>query len=134
MFLKSFTTIFLYKIMEEKSIFELLGGEKVINAVVESTFKKVCKDEIIMEYFQEINITFLMNHQKRLWAYITGGPTYYQGRDMRSTHHCLRLEDIHFDRMMEHYIETLHEFEVDPKLIEKMIERIETLKSEILNK
>ena len=63
-----------------------------------------------------------------------GGPNLYQGKDMRSAHIKMNLQDVHFDAVVNHLVSTLKELNVNADAIQQVVARVETLRNEILNR
>ena len=83
------------------SLFKSIGGEAVLKTVV-SEFTNIVIDD------DRINFTFAqsdLDKFKRLLyeqlCEITGGPCHYSGRDMRSAHEKLKINDAEFNALAE---------------------------------
>lgn len=120
--------------MEEKTIYEQLGGAPAIDIAVDKFYDKVLADPIVNHFFKETNMNFQRKHQKNFITYATGGPHNYQGRDMRKAHEKFHLEDIHMDTIKKHLGDTLLELGVKAELVQKVLDLVETLRNEILNR
>ena len=118
----------------EKSVYEELGGEAAIDAVVDSFYIKVLADPLVNGFFKDIDISKQGKKQKNFIAFATGGPNKYEGRDMRKAHAKFHLEDQHFDKIVELLVATLKEFKVSDQLIEKVGAKLLPLRNEVLNK
>ena len=119
---------------EQKTIYEKLGGEKAINDAVEIFYEKVLSDPELMGFFSETNMEFQKKHQKDFITFITGGSKVYKGKDMRSAHKNLKIDEEHFNAIRDYLAETLKEMGVDNELVSKVTEAIEKLRPEILNR
>ncbi len=116
-----------------KTIFEQIGGEPSVIAAVDIFYDKVLADELLMEFFQDVNMKFLKSHQKSLITFLCGGDIVYKGKDLRTAHRHLKLEEVHFDQIVLHLTDTLNELGVPEDIVSKIIEKIEFLRFEVLN-
>jgi hemoglobin len=120
--------------MNDKTIYEQLGGEPAIDKAVGLFYEKVLGDDLLLDFFQEVNVAVLKNHQKKLWTFITGGPNAYIGKDLRTAHKHLKIEDEHFDRVGAHMEATLKELGVPENLVNNIMEKVLFLRDEVLNR
>ena len=119
---------------QQTSLFEKLGGEPAFEMAVDIFYKKVLSDELVNEFFVETNMAEQKKHQKNFLMLACGGPNYYKGRDLRTAHMRLSLDDNHFDAIIGHLASTLKELTVSEDLIKIVVDRIETLRPDILNR
>ena len=87
---------------EQKTIYEELGGEKAVNDAVEIFYEKVLSDPELMGFFAETNMAFQKKHQKDFITFLTGGSKVYSGKDMRSAHKSLKIDDEHFNEIRDY--------------------------------
>jgi hemoglobin len=120
--------------MNGQTLIEALGGEAAIEKVVKSFYDKILRDEELYEFFKEIKIEEKNCLQKYFLISILGGPDVYNGKDMIKAHENLKLEDVHFELIKKHLINSLNDVIVDHSLIPCVMERIEPLRKEVLNK
>ena len=116
-----------------KTIYEQIGGEAAVTAAVDLFYEKILADDLLMEFFQDVNMTFLKAHQKSLITFLCGGNNAYKGKDLRTAHRHLKLEEVHFDQIVLHLTDTLNELGVPEDIVSKIIEKIEFLRFEVLN-
>ena len=117
-----------------KTIYEELGGEPAIEAAVELFYAKVLVDPELMGFFSETNMTFQKKHQKDFITYLTGGSNIYNGKNMRSAHQHIKLNDEHFDSVKNYLIETLLELNVSQNIVNNIKGAIENLRNDVLNR
>ena len=120
--------------MEEKTLYEKLGGEKAIDAVVELLNQKLSKDPLLSEYFVHIDIKSHKFYQKQFFTKLTGGSSIYTGKNMRDAHKDLELIDEEADQLMVLIKETLNELNVKEDLISTFCSAAESLRNEVLNR
>ncbi len=66
------------------------------------------------------------------WAF--GGPEEYRGRDLRTAHRHLGLDDRHFDAIAGHLRATLRELGIAPELIEESISIVAGTRDDVLDR
>ncbi len=120
--------------MEETSIYETIGGEGAITAAVEEFYKRVMSDPDLEEFFAETNMEVQKKHQKNFLTMALGGPKQYSGKDMRKAHASMDLKDLHFDLIKKHLTDTLNALGVPETLIQKVMDIVEPLRNDVLNK
>ena len=120
--------------MEQKTIYEQLGGEPAIDVAVDKFYDRVLADPIVSGYFAKTNMKFQRRHQKNFLTFATGGPNNYEGRNMREVHKDMHLEDIHMDQIEKHLGDTLLELGVKQELVKTVLDLVDSLRPEILNR
>ncbi len=88
-------------VVEEKSIYEKLGGEEGISAAVEAIVARHLENEDIKQYFIPLTenpeyFNQFKQHVKDFLAAGTGGKTKYKGRDMVDAHTGLNISEADF--------------------------------------
>ncbi len=88
-------------VVEEKSIYDKLGGEEGISAAVEAIVAKHLENEDIKHYFIPLTenpeyFNQFKQHVKDFLAAGTGGNTEYKGRDMAGAHTGLNISEADF--------------------------------------
>lgn len=70
----------------KKTLFERLGGEAAINAVVDKFYEFMLADPITAPFFAKTDMTKQRQSQKDFIIMVTGGPNHYHGMDMKKAH------------------------------------------------
>ncbi len=120
-----------------ESLYEKLGGEAAVNAAVDIFYKKVLDDHRINRFFENIDMTKQIAKQKAFLTLAFGGPSDYDGKDMRAAHAKLvqmGLDDSHFDAVMENLGATLVELNVPEELIGEAAAIAESTRNDVLGK
>lgn len=89
-----------------KTLYERLGGEEAMDAVVKRFYEKVLADERINGMFKNTNMSRQHRMQKAFLSHAFGGPS-YNGKNMRQAHKRLGITDLHFNAVAEHVLSTL---------------------------
>ena len=86
-----------------------------LRRVVDKLYPRVLADPSLLFYFKQLDderLKGLRWHMLTLLAVVTGGPSKYQGRDLREAHAHLLITGDAFDRVVWHLQATLQELEV----------------------
>jgi hemoglobin len=106
--------------IEEKTLFEKIGGMKTVNDAVYIFYAKVLMDDTIRHFFNLI----LMNDQacklKVFLAYAFGNKTSFNSTNLRAVHSYLDITEAHFYAVIGHLNTTLKELNVEQNLIDEV--------------
>ena len=83
------------------TLFERLGGEPAVSAVVDVFLQRVAADKRINGRFINTDLTRLRALLIQFVSAATGAKVEYAGRDMRTTHAGLQIVDEEFDALVE---------------------------------
>ena len=105
---------------EKQALFERLGGEQGLNAIVEDFTPRVMQDPRVNWQRNGIkrgglfhrdqneawkaspeNISQLNKHLVQFLSLVTGGPAHYDGTDLKSVHSGMRISNPEFDAAIE---------------------------------
>lgn len=119
---------------DDDSIYEQIGGEEAIEAVVDSFYERVLDDEQLVEYFEDTDMDDLRAHQVTFISHVTGGPVTYDGADMRTAHAHLDLTDADFAAVADHLRASLAEFDVPEHHVDAIMSEVAGLEADVLNR
>jgi hemoglobin len=119
----------------EKSLYERLGGYDAIAAIVNDYIRAMRADPQFSRFSGgrgtdkknrdlQLNIDILCS--------LTGGPCYYMGRDMKTSHAGLVITESEWDAQMKYIASALDKFKVPQKEKEEVLTIIENLKRDIV--
>ncbi len=119
------------------SLYEKLGGQNAVDAVVETFYRKVLTDERVMDFFDDVDMDNQIVKQKAFLTMVFGGPVSYSGKDMRERHRHLvarGLNDGHVDAVVELLGASLAEHGVDANDIEQIASIANSVRDDVLNR
>jgi hemoglobin len=116
------------------SLFERIGGEAAVDAAVDRFYRKVLMDDRISEFFETVDMDRQRAKQKAFLTYAFGGPNQYSGRDMRAAHAKMKLNEAHFEAVLEHLTATLRELNVAEELVADVARIASSVKADVLNR
>lgn len=117
---------------QEKSLYDRLGGEPAVSAVVDDFAKNVLADDRINKKFAKTNATRLVANLKSFVCFATGGPCKYEGRDMTVAHKHMGTTAGEFNALVEDLVKTLDKFKVQEKEKGELLGALAGLKSQIV--
>lgn len=118
--------------MQEKSLYERLGGEAAISAVIDDFVARVAADERINKKFARSNIERVKFHLKEQVCAATGGPCKYTGLSMKESHKNMKVTEGEFNALVEDLVATLDKFNVPAKEKGELLGILGPLKSQIV--
>lgn len=106
------------------SLYDQLGGDTAISAALDRFYDKVLADPTVSVFFDGVDVDRVKEQQRSFLAMAFGGPSNYQGRDLRSAHAAARargLGEEQYEVFMGHFRDTLVELGVpEPQVVEVM--------------
>ena len=96
----------------DPTLYERLGEQAAIEAVVDQFITNVAADTRINSFFATTDIPRLKRLLVEQICQATGGPCEYTGRDMKSSHAGLGITTEDFNALVEDLVAALDEFNV----------------------
>lgn len=101
--------------MQQKSLYDRLGGQSAITAVVDDFTANVAADSRINKFFAKTDIPRFKKLLADQICAATGGACTYTGRDMKSAHAGMGITNAQFNALVEDLVKTLDKFKVPEK-------------------
>lgn len=105
--------------MSEKSLYDRLGGETAITAVIDDFVGRAAGDPKVNFFrdgkFKGIDVPNLKKHLVQFVSMATGGPSKYEGRDMKTAHAGMKITNAEFGAIAADLSATLDKFKVPAK-------------------
>ncbi|MEW9700795.1 group 1 truncated hemoglobin [Paenibacillus sp. SI8] len=120
--------------MSTATLFEKFGGEETIARVVDYFYELVLADELVQGFFKDTDMEKQRKHQTKFISFALGGPNAYSGASMAKAHAGLNLQPEHFAAIAKHLHDALAHFGVEEADIAQVLEKVSTLKDDILYK
>jgi hemoglobin len=118
-----------------ESLYQRLGGYDAIAAATDELLARLQADPKLRDYWKGAS----NNNQRRARQLIVdfmsdaaGGPTYYTGRDMHTSHEGMHIDASDWKAFMHHAAETLDHFGVSAREKEEVLAFFMSLKGEIV--
>ncbi|MDX2044356.1 MAG: group 1 truncated hemoglobin [Acidobacteriota bacterium] len=126
------TAVSISALAQEKSLYERLGGEKAISAVVDDFAGRVLADTRINKKFVDSDPTRLVNNLKTFMCMATGGGCKYEGLSMKASHKNMGVTGGEFGALVEDLVATLDKFKVPEKEKNELLGALGGMKGDIV--
>ena len=112
------------------TLYERLGGEPAIQAVVDGMYVKILADPDLTDFFRKTNMDHQKAMQKKFLLMVLGGPSEYDGKSMREAHQGRGIADKEFDAVCGHVVATMKDLGVSDELINETAGLLVTLRGD----
>ena len=121
--------------MSQKTLYARLGGYDAISAVVSDLLPRLQQDPLLSHFWQRRPEDSLQRSKQLLIDFLcsgAGGPVYYTGRDMKTSHKGMRLSEADWSAFMKHFHATLDAFNVPQIERDELAQFIESTKMDMV--
>jgi len=118
-----------------KSLFDRLGGKDGIDKLVESLVQNVTADGKLKKSFSKVKGEKLDNFKKSLSEQIceiAGGPCKYQGKDMKSAHEGISINDSQWDAFVQDFSAAMDENKIEENEKNELMALFAPLRADIV--
>src|SRR5215813_12677486 len=115
-----------------KSLFDRLGGQPAISAVVDDFAGNVLADTRINKKFAKTNAPRLLENLKDFVCYATNGPCKYTGLSMKESHKNMGTTAGEFNALVEDLVKTLNKFNVPAAEQKELLGALAGLRGDIV--
>ncbi|MDF2644733.1 MAG: globin [Paenibacillus sp.] len=116
------------------TLYEKFGGEETIAKVVNYFYDLVLADDTVNHFFKNTDMEKQRKHQAKFISFALGGPNQYSGGAMSKVHEGMDLQPAHFDAIIKHLRFALVHFGVFEDDISEALNKVESLRGDILYK
>ena len=125
--------------MKEKSLYDRLGGNQAIAAVVDEFVARVAADARINSFFSKTasdpeRLKTFKNHLVNQICEASGGPCKHTGKDMKSAHMGMGVSGADFNALVEDLVMALDKFEVGKTEKDQLLGALGPMKGDIVEK
>lgn len=118
---------------EGVSLYDVIGGEPALIAVVDDFYVRVLADPELAGFFAGANMNKLKGRQVEFFAEALGGPQVYSGPTMRQAHQGRGIGQMHFNLVASHLIDALSAAGVADDQVRTIVSAIAPLADEIVS-
>ena len=118
----------------DKTLYEAMGGETVLRSAVAHFADNVVADDRINFTFAEANMDKFRQLLFEQFCNLSGGPCKYTGRDMRTSHVKLHINNAEFNALAEDLYIGLDQAGVPYRLQNKLMALLAPMQHEIVSK
>ena len=117
---------------DEPTLYERLGGQEAIVAVVDDFIANVAADDRINGFFANSDIPKLKANLVDQVCEASGGPCTYTGKDMKSAHAGMQITEEQFNAMGEDMLKTLETFQVPERETDELMTLLGSMQGDIV--
>ena len=118
----------------QRSLYDRLGGETAIKAVVDEFVANVGADTRINKFFANANLDRLKGHLVNQIGQASGGPQQYTGRDMKTAHAGMGIYEPAFNALVDDLVKALDKFSVPEQEKNELLAILAPMKAAIVEK
>lgn len=121
--------------MSEKSLYDRLGGYDAISAVADDLLPRLQADARLARFWQHRAEDSVRREKQLLIDFLcsnAGGPLYYTGRDMKTSHKGMKITEGDWSAFLGHLNATLDAFKVPQAERDQVIAFIQSTKGDIV--
>lgn len=116
------------------TMFERYGGFASVSRIVSAFYDRVFESDLLVGYFEGIDMKRLIDHQTKFIAALMGGPASYTNEQLERVHANLGITEEAFMEAVALLKETFEDFELDESDIAAVQRDILVLKNFIVVK
>jgi len=121
--------------MSEKTLYERLGGYDAISAVAGDLLPRLQSDPLLAGFWQHRGEDGMRREKQLLIDFLcssAGGPLYYTGRDMKTSHRGMKISGRDWSAFLGHLNATLEAFQVPRAERDEVVAFIQSTKADIV--
>ena len=121
--------------MNNKTLYERLGGYDAISAVANNLLPRLQADPQLARYWQHRGEDGVNREKQLLIDFLcssAGGPLYYTGRDMKTSHKGMKISESDWSAFLGHVNATLEAFQVPQPERDQVVAFVQSTKPDIV--
>jgi hemoglobin len=121
--------------MSDKTLYERLGGYDAICAVANDLLPRLQADPQLARFWQHRGEDGLRREKQLLIDFLcssAGGPLYYTGRDMKTSHKGMKISESDWSAFLGHVTATLESFKVPQAECDEVVAFVQSTKPDIV--
>ena len=121
--------------MNQKSLYERLGGYDGITGFVNNLLPRLEEDSLLGRFWENRGDDGIEREKQLLIDYLcskAGGPVYYTGRDMKTSHKGMKISESDWEVFFGHAGATMQYLQVPEQECNDVVEFVSSLKKDIV--
>ena len=121
--------------MSTKTLYERLGGYEAICAVTDDLLPRLQSDSRLGRFWQHRGDDGVKREKQLLIDFLcssAGGPLYYTGRDMKTSHKGMKISESDWSAFLGHLNATLETFKVPRAERDEVVAFVQSTKPDIV--
>lgn len=117
---------------EPETLYDRLGGNDAVSAIVKGTLAYTVEDERIAHTFENSNVERVERLLIEQICDLTGGPCEYTGQTMERSHRGLELTSAHFNALVENLQRAMRDNGVDYRTQNQLVAILAPMHADIV--
>ena len=122
------------KTVDNRSLYDRLGGKDSITAVVDDFVTRVAADTRINRFFAHANVPRLKQMLVDQICQASGGSCTYSGKDMKTAHQGMGITESDFDALVQDLVASLDTFKVGEREKSELLAILGPMKKDIVER
>lgn len=121
--------------MSQRSLYERLGGYDAITTFTNDLLPRLQTDSQLGRFWENRGDDGVARERQLLIDYlcsVTGGPMYYTGRDMKTSHKGMKISESDWSTFLEHAGATMKALRIPQQECDEIAAFVTSLKSDIV--
>ena len=121
--------------MTDKTLYERLGGYDAINAFVNNLLPRLEGDEQLGRFWKNRSDDGIAREKQLLIDYLSanaGGPMYYTGRDMKTSHKGMKISESDWTIFLGHAGATMEALQIPKQECDDVVAFVLSLKDDMV--
>ena len=121
--------------MNDSTLYERLGGYDAVAAVAANLLPRLMEDDALARFWAHRGEDGLRREEQLLIDFLcdrSGGPLYYTGRDMLTSHKGMRISESDWSAFIGHLEATLDHFQVPDRERDEVLAFIDSTRTDIV--
>ena len=121
--------------MSQETLYTRLGGYEAISAVVSDLLPRLQQEPLLAHFWQRRPADSLQRSKQLLIDFLcsnAGGPVYYMGRDMKTSHKGMKISEADWLAFMKHLYATLDAFKVQQPERDELVALVQNTKNDMV--
>ncbi|MBM3908342.1 MAG: group 1 truncated hemoglobin [Gemmatimonadetes bacterium] len=117
------------------SLYVRLGGYDAVAAVTDDILARELKDPVVMPFFKGLETADLQRIRQHLVDQLcaaAGGPCFYPGKDMKTTHAEMEITPAVWNTFVGHILESLDAFKIHGRERNELVAIVNSLRKDIV--
>jgi hemoglobin len=116
----------------QNTLYDKLGGETGVDAIVSGLIKQIGQDKQIFHYFAEANISRFRTHLTKHFCTITDGPCKYTGDTMTDIHTGTKITEKDFNHLVDLLINAMNLQDIPHRIQNQLLAKLVPLRASII--
>ena len=118
--------------MTGQTLFEKYGGFSSVSKIVLAFYDALLDSDELGPFFEDVDISKLVDHQTKFVASLMGGPASYTDKQIHQLHAHLDINDAHFDELKVVLADVLEDHSVAADDIEAILAAFEERRGQVV--